>query len=89
LSDVTLFAVDRNRKLTLLEGALARGAHMCEPREYIGNDVYGVFNRVDPTAPRGPIPPFLRPLESLLTGKPVADSPEHKIGTQAIREPPF
>ncbi len=84
LSHVTLFAVDRNRQLTLLEGALVRSR---ESRRYIGRNVYNVFSLLDPTPPSVPLPPFLQPLESVLSGKGGAERRKHKIRTYLIREP--
>ena len=77
-SNVTLFAVDRNRKVTMLEGGLVCDSQMRTPGWYIGEDVYDVFNRLDPRLPDGQIPPFLEPLQSTLAGKTVP-AQKHEI----------
>ena len=69
---VTLFAVDRNRKVTMLEGGLVCDSQMRSPGWYIGEDVYDVFNSLDPSLPAGQIPPFLKPLQSALAGETVS-----------------
>lgn len=79
LSHMTMFTVDIKRRVTMLEGALIWDAACDKSRWYVGMDVYDVFNRLG-SAPEGQIPPFLEPLESVLTGKATADYQEHEIG---------
>ncbi|KAK4237506.1 putative signal transduction histidine-protein kinase [Achaetomium macrosporum] len=70
LSNMTIFNIDRNRKVTMLEGALIWNSH-CDSNEarwYIGENVYKVFNRLNPQLPEGTMPPFLELLESILSG---------------------
>ncbi|KAK3341432.1 hypothetical protein B0T25DRAFT_573814 [Lasiosphaeria hispida] len=81
LSHMTMFTVNLNSKVTMLEGALIWDSN-CEnngPRWYIGQNVYDVFNRLNSQLPEGQMPPFLEPLESVLTGKATADFQEHEI----------
>ncbi|KAK0731485.1 hypothetical protein B0H67DRAFT_639877 [Lasiosphaeris hirsuta] len=81
LSHMTMFTVDLDRKVTMLEGALIWDSN-CEnsgSRWYIGQNVYDVFNRLNSQLPEGQMPPFLEPLESVLTGKATADFQEHEI----------
>ena len=80
-SNVTLFAVDRNCKVTMLEGGLVCDSQVRSPGWYIGEDVYDVFNRLDPRLPAGQIPPFLEPLQSALAGETVSDF-QHEIRRQ-------
>jgi PAS domain S-box-containing protein len=70
LSNMTIFNIDRSRKVTMLEGALIWNSH-CDSNEarwYIGENVYNVFNRLNPQLPEGTMPPFLEPLEGILSG---------------------
>lgn len=80
---MTMFTVDLNRRVTMLEGALIWDSS-CDSdpksRWYLGQDVYDVFNRLNPELPEGQMPPFLEPLESVLTGQATADFQEHEIG---------
>lgn len=91
-AQVTLFSVDRNRNITLIEGAFIwemeremgsgdensrrdSSNKMTMGEEYIGKNIYDVFfsckygegRRVDE------IPPSLRPIEDILTGKTLED----------------
>jgi len=79
-SHVTIFTVDRNSNITMLEGALIWDAD-CEtldkPRWYVGQNVYTVFNRLDPKLRSGQRPEFLKPVESVLSGQVEADVVEH------------
>ena len=77
-SKVTVFAVDRNRKVTMLEGGLVCDSQMRSPGWYVGEDVYDVFNRLDPSLPEGQVPPFLNPLQSALAGETVS-AQKHEI----------
>ncbi|KAL2133801.1 hypothetical protein VTI74DRAFT_1658 [Chaetomium olivicolor] len=81
LSHMTMFTVDRSRKVTMLEGALIWNSQYDnnESRWYIGEDVYEVFNRLNAELPEGQMPPFLKPLESVLSGKATEDLEEHEI----------
>jgi hypothetical protein len=82
---MTVFTVDINRKVTMLEGALiwdlAGSDDNVNSRWYIGQDIYDVFNRLSSqpvnAAQRAP---FLQPLELILTGKTTAEYKEHELG---------
>lgn len=95
-AQVTLYAVDRHRKLTLLEGAFI---WELEPSEvssgeessiaeksrhgerFIGQNVYDVFNRKHPAwGAKRVVPPSLQPIEDILTGKTMEDVQENSIG---------
>jgi hypothetical protein len=86
LSQITMFTVDSNHRVTMLEGALIWDSH-CDDNQsrwYIGEDVYEVFNRLNAQLPEGQMPPFLKPLESILSGEAAENLQEHEIG----RSPP-
>ena len=91
-AQVTLYLVDRNRKLTLIEGSfiwdldgkfvsddkIAAGK-VSKSEELIGQSIYDVFRLPDLGAREDEIPPFLRPIEDILTGKTLEDVREHCI----------
>jgi PAS domain S-box-containing protein len=88
-AQVTLFAVDRHRKLALLEGAFiwnveaterGSGGKVFRSEDFIGMNIYEVFYRTNENHPRGQIPPSLAPIEDILTGKTTEDTREHVIG---------
>ncbi|RDW87685.1 hypothetical protein BP5796_03379 [Coleophoma crateriformis] len=93
-AQVTLFAVDRNRNLTLLEGAFiwdlesdagsgdeSRDGKLSKSDEFMGKNVYDVVYRSQQQSPgrSEDIPQQLRPIEDILTGKSLEDVHEHKI----------
>lgn len=84
-AQVTVFQVDLQRKITMLEGALieeAPGGRERGPRWYIGQDVYQVFNTLshkDRHVSSGR-QRFLEPIETIITGRPTEDLQEHVIG---------
>ncbi|KAK5658801.1 hypothetical protein OQA88_1613 [Cercophora sp. LCS_1] len=82
LSHMTMFTVDLNYQVTMLEGALIWDSD-CDsgPKSqwYLGQNVYDVFNRLNTQLPEGHTPPFLEPLASVLTGQATADFQEHEI----------
>ncbi|KAH6657343.1 hypothetical protein BKA67DRAFT_514537 [Truncatella angustata] len=81
----TIFSVDRNRKLTMLEGALiwdnlrakkADRVHEDDSSDddlyalkFVGQNVDDVFNDLNPRTERGDIVDFLKPLHEMLDGK--------------------
>ncbi|KAK3329717.1 histidine kinase group protein [Apodospora peruviana] len=80
-SRMTMFTVDLNRAVTMLEGALIWDSH-CDnngSKWYVGENVYDVFNRLNSQLPEGQMPPFLKPLESVLSGKAKEDIQEHEM----------
>ncbi len=88
-AQTTIFSVDRDRKVTMLEGALitdvekdctADDESARDSQRYIGQDVDQVFNDLNPQLPPGEIPGFLTPVKQLLSGtQPDATVFEHKI----------
>ncbi|KAK3984145.1 putative signal transduction histidine-protein kinase [Cladorrhinum sp. PSN332] len=81
LSHMTMFTVDLDRKITMLEGSLIWDSQ-CENEKaqwYIGEDVYDVFNRLNSQLPEGQMPTFLKPLDSVLAGTTTADYQEHEM----------
>lgn len=81
-SRMTMFAVDPDRKVTLLEGSLIWDALSPELSAswFIGKDVYEVFNSLNQQLPDGQTPAFLQPLESILGGKSPVELQDHKFG---------
>ncbi|KAH6681065.1 hsp90-like protein [Plectosphaerella plurivora] len=68
---VTIFTVDLERKLTMLEGAIVWDQDETSENDskwYIGQDMYEAFDRLSPKTPSGERPAFLRPIEGLLNG---------------------
>jgi len=86
LSHMTVFTVDTNRQVTMLEGALIWDSVASDSdsnsRWYVGKNVYDVFNRLSSQLRKkdGQTPPFLQPLELILTGKATSEYQEHEIG---------
>lgn len=93
-AQVTLFAVDRHRNITLLEGAFIwdleaseasdnesrSGTGMSRGEDFIGTNVYEVFHRSNNGSRNSKeIPPSLLPIEHILTGKTMEDVHEHCI----------
>jgi PAS domain S-box-containing protein len=80
-AQVTVFQVDLQRRITMLEGALieeAPAARERGPRWYIGQDVYKVFNTL--SRKTNGRQKFLEPIETIITGRPTEDLQEHVIG---------
>lgn len=92
-AQVTLFAVDRHRKLNLLEGSfiwdldgsekdtsddVSTNGSVTRGEDYIGRSIYDVFYHHN-GAGRTEIPESLRPIEDILTGKTMEDVQEHSI----------
>lgn len=86
-SRMTMFAVDPDRKVTLLEGSLIWDALSPELSAswFIGKDVYEVFNNLNQQLPDGQTPAFLQPLESILRGKSPVELQDHKFGKYHYR----
>ncbi|KAG9232421.1 hypothetical protein BJ875DRAFT_79625 [Amylocarpus encephaloides] len=92
-AQVTLFSVDRNRNLTLLEGAFiwdldsdfgsgdeSGGSKISRREEYIGKNIYEVFfHKNNVGKHRNNDPASLQPIEDILTGKTLEDVGEHCI----------
>lgn len=81
LSHMTMFTVDMERKITMIEGSLIWDAQCdnSESRWYIGKDVYDVFNRLNSQLPEGQIPSFLKPIDSIIAGTTNEDFQEHEM----------
>jgi PAS domain S-box-containing protein len=84
---VTIFTVDANRKVTMLEGALIWDAAGDEEIEgdhgrgwYVGENMYEVFNRLNPELGPGERPEFLQPIEEILAGTLSEGFKQHRIG---------
>ncbi|KAK1755331.1 putative signal transduction histidine-protein kinase [Echria macrotheca] len=88
LSHMTMFTVDQDCRVTMLEGALIWDSN-CDSnsrlRWYLHQDVYDVFNRLNPALPTGQMPPVLEPLKSVLTGQATADFEDHEIAGRWYR----
>ncbi|KAK2749068.1 histidine kinase hhk6p [Colletotrichum kahawae] len=80
-SQVTIFTVDTNRKLTMLEGALIWDSEEESNHDnsdwFIGQDMYDVFNRLNPQLKTGERPKFLRPIEDIIAGGKTEEVAEH------------
>ncbi|KAK6088826.1 hsp90-like protein [Seiridium cupressi] len=95
----TIFSVDRNRKITMLEGALIWNTlkdnkkHDEESSDddlyalkYVGANVEAVFNDLNPRMRPGEVPSFLNPLHEMLDGRLKRDYiQEHEIDSHFFR----
>lgn len=80
---VTLFTVDTERRVTLLEGSLIwdKAEELSKSnRWFIGQNMYTVFNHLTDQLPEGERPEFLQPIEDILDGKTMEGIREHRIG---------
>jgi hypothetical protein len=72
-SKVTLFTVDQERRVTMLEGSLiwdkTAETKQKNSRWFIGQNMYTVFNWLNEQLPEGEQPEFLRPIEDILDGR--------------------
>ncbi|KND91308.1 Hybrid signal transduction histidine kinase J [Tolypocladium ophioglossoides CBS 100239] len=88
-SHVTIFTVDPNRLVTMLEGALIWNntyeEKHDESRWFIGENMYKVFNRLTEQLPEGERPEFLQPIEAILDGRSSEDVKEHSIDDRFYR----
>lgn len=82
-SHVTIFTVDPDRRVTMLEGALiwnsASEDNHEKSRWYVGENMYTVFNRIAERASDGDRPTWLRPIEDILEGRSNEDVKEHGL----------
>ncbi|KAF6818148.1 histidine kinase hhk6p [Colletotrichum sojae] len=81
-SQVTIFTVDTKLKLTMLEGALIwdiNGEESATSNSswFVGQNMYDVFNRLNPQLKAGERPKFLRPIEDILAGGKTEEVAEH------------
>ncbi|KAK6201753.1 hypothetical protein LQW54_009412 [Pestalotiopsis sp. IQ-011] len=98
-AQTTIFSVDRNRKITMLEGALIWNSLKQKKQhdedssdddlyalKYVGLNVEDVFNDLNPKIRRGEVPAFLNPLHAMLDGKLKRDlTQEHEIDGHFFR----
>jgi PAS domain-containing protein len=97
-AQVTLFSVDRNRRLNLIEGSFIwdldsdigsgdenGSGRLSKSDELIGQNVYDVFRSTNPESRRDEIPASLRSIEDILTGKTMEDVHEHCIDNRWYR----
>jgi PAS domain S-box-containing protein len=81
-AQVTVFQVDTQRRVTLLEGAMieeAIGGHDFGPRWYGGRDMYEVFGKVS-KSPHERQQRFLGPIETILAGHPAEILQDDELG---------
>ncbi|KAI1497667.1 hypothetical protein F5X99DRAFT_421220 [Biscogniauxia marginata] len=92
----TIFSVDRDCKVTMLEGALIWGDRKNDisadddsnpdSQRYLGRNVDEVFNDLNPRLRHGETPTFLRPAKELLAGKQLSEIVyEHEIDDHFFR----
>jgi PAS domain S-box-containing protein len=78
-AQVTLWAVDRRRRLTLLEGRMiwnvGDAIDCSRSGAYLGKNIYEVFGHSDRLNP----PDFLKPIEDIMKGRRAEDLEEHMI----------
>ncbi|QSZ37462.1 hypothetical protein DSL72_008560 [Monilinia vaccinii-corymbosi] len=98
-AQVTLFSVDRHRKINLLEGSFiwdldsesgssdesVAGSGKPKGDDYIGKNVYEVFAHSSRRKRHDMIPSSLQPIEDILTGKIMEDVQEHTIDNRWYR----
>lgn len=80
---VTLFTVDLERKITMLEGSLIEKADISlnsSPGWYLGGIVDEVFNRLHPELPLGERPDFLSAIDAVINQESSDVVVEHRIG---------
>ena len=83
---VTVLTVDRERRVTMLEGALIwdakpenRATTESGSSWYLGEHVNDVFNRLNPDLKEGERPRFLGGIDDVITGRLTEDIKEHSI----------
>ncbi|KAG5929477.1 hypothetical protein E4U42_005741 [Claviceps africana] len=88
-AQVTIFTVDQQRRITMLEGALIwnnthEDSHDSS-RWYIGENVYSVFNRLTDQLDQGGQLDFLQPIEDILDRKYSEEVKEHGLDDRWYR----
>ncbi|KAI1105621.1 hypothetical protein F4804DRAFT_341087 [Jackrogersella minutella] len=89
-AQTTIFAVDHDLKVTMLEGALTWNAgrgdtvgddtDRTDPKTYVGKSIEKVFTDLNPHLRSDDFPEFLEPLKHVLTGEhPTESVHEHKL----------
>lgn len=87
-ANITIFTVDLDRKITMLEGALIWDADTLRQDDsqwYIGGNVDEVFNRLNPELPEGERPDFLSAIDSIFSRRSADVVVEHAIDTRFYR----
>ncbi|TGJ88357.1 hypothetical protein E0Z10_g485 [Xylaria hypoxylon] len=94
-AQTTIFSVDRDLNLTMLEGALIWGDGSGSPsngkpshdsQQYLGRNVNEVFNELGLSLQKGETPVFLGPVEEILAGRKRSDTVhEHEIENHFYR----
>ncbi|KAJ2974880.1 hypothetical protein NQ176_g5825 [Zarea fungicola] len=87
-SHVTIFTVDPDRRVTMLEGALIWNNTYEDTekgRWFIGEDMYTVFNRLTEQMAEGERPNWLNSIEEILEGKSTEDIKEHGLDDRWYR----
>ncbi|KAG6009161.1 hypothetical protein E4U21_003231 [Claviceps maximensis] len=88
-AQVTIFTVDQQRRVTMLEGALIwnnthEDSHDSS-RWYIGENMYSVFNRLTNRVTQGKQLDFLQPIEDILDKKYSEEVKEHGLDDRWYR----
>lgn len=91
-SHVTIFTVDPERRVTMLEGALiwnsASDDNHEKSRWFVGENMYTVFNRISGRELDEERLKWLQPIEDILEGRSNEDVKEHGLGElRKIRHP--
>ncbi|RAL60488.1 hypothetical protein DID88_000263 [Monilinia fructigena] len=98
-AQITLFSVDRHRRINLLEGSFiwdleseigssdesVAGSGKPKGDDYIGKNVYDVFTQSSHRKRHDMIPSSLQPIEDILTGKIMENIQEHTIDNRWYR----
>ncbi|KAH6608932.1 histidine kinase [Trichoderma cornu-damae] len=88
-SHVTIFTVDPERRVTMLEGALiwnnATEDNHEGSRWFVGKNMYTVFDRLTEQARDGERPQWLQPIEDIFEGRSNEDVKEHGLGDRWYR----
>ncbi|POS76317.1 hsp90-like protein [Diaporthe helianthi] len=87
-ANITIFTVDQDRKITMLEGALIWDANALgqdDSKWYIGGNVDEVFNSLNPELPEGERPGFLSAIDSIFSRRSGDVVVEHTIDSRFYR----
>lgn len=87
-ANITIFTVDLDRKITMLEGALIWDADTTgqdDSKWYIGGNVDEVFNSLNPELPDGERPDFLSAIDSIFSRRSGDRVVEHAIDARYYR----
>jgi PAS domain S-box-containing protein len=87
-SHVTIFTVDTQRRVSMLEGALIWNNTWDDQdgnRWYIGENMTTVFNRLTEASSTDACPDWLRPINDMIEGNDADDVVEHGIGNRWYR----